>query len=42
MRRPVIMDTTRARKLLGWRPRHDARDTLQEMVRAARSERLIR
>jgi len=42
VRRPVIMDTTRARKLLGWRPRHDARDTLQEMVRAARSERLIR
>jgi UDP-glucose 4-epimerase len=42
VRRPVIMDTSRARELLGWRPRHDARDTLQEMVAAARSERLIR
>jgi UDP-glucose 4-epimerase len=42
VRRPVIMDTSRARDLLGWRPRHDARETLQEMVRAARSGRLIR
>jgi UDP-glucose 4-epimerase len=42
VRRPVLMDTTRARKLLGWRPRHDARETLHEMVQAARSERLIR
>jgi UDP-glucose 4-epimerase len=42
VRRPVLMDTTRARKLLGWRPRHDARETLNEMVQAARSERLIR
>jgi UDP-glucose 4-epimerase len=41
-RRPVIMDTSRAHKLLGWRPRHTARQTLQEMVQAARSERLIR
>jgi UDP-glucose 4-epimerase len=41
-RRPVIMDTTRARTLLGWQPRHDARETLEQMVRAARSERLIR
>jgi len=42
VRRPVIMDTTRARRQLGWRPRHDARETLTEMVAAARSERLIR
>jgi nucleoside-diphosphate-sugar epimerase len=42
MRRPVIMDTTRARTLLGWQPRHDARETLREMVAAAREERLIR
>jgi UDP-glucose 4-epimerase len=42
VRHPVIMDTSRARTLLGWRPRHDARDTLVEMVAAARSERLIR
>jgi nucleoside-diphosphate-sugar epimerase len=42
IRRPVIMDTTRARTVLGWQPRHDARDTLQAMVRAARAEGLIR
>ena len=41
-RRPVIMDTTRARTLLGWQPRHDARETLAQMVQAARSEQLIR
>ena len=42
LRRPVIMDTSRARDLLGWAPAHDARETLEQMVRAARSERLIR
>ncbi len=42
VRRPVIMDTTRARTLLGWEPTHDARETLREMVSAARAERLIR
>ena len=42
VRRPVIMDTSRARDVLGWRPRHDARETLEAMVQAARSERIIR
>jgi UDP-glucose 4-epimerase len=42
VRRPVIMDTSRARDRLGWTPRHDARETLAAMVQAARSERLIR
>jgi UDP-glucose 4-epimerase len=42
VRRPVVMDTSRARRLLGWQPRHDARETLAQMVQAARSERLIR
>jgi UDP-glucose 4-epimerase len=42
VRRPVIMDTTRARTVLGWQPRHDARETLEAMVRAWRSEQLIR
>jgi UDP-glucose 4-epimerase len=42
LRRPVIMDTTRARTILGWAPRHDARETLAAMVRAAREEQLIR
>ena len=42
LRRPVIMDTSRARELLGWEPQHDARETLEQMVGAARAERLIR
>ncbi len=41
-RSPVVMDTSKARRELRWRPKHDARETLQEMVDAARSERLIR
>jgi nucleoside-diphosphate-sugar epimerase len=39
---PVLMDTERARRVLRWRPAHDARETLNAMVRAARSEQLIR
>jgi UDP-glucose 4-epimerase len=39
---PVLMDTTKARRELRWRPRHDARETLRPMVDAARSERLLR
>lgn len=42
LRWPVLMDTSRARRLLGWRPRHDARQTLTDTVEAARSARLIR
>jgi nucleoside-diphosphate-sugar epimerase len=42
LRRSVIMDTSRARDLLGWAPEHDARETLEQMVRAARAERLVR
>ena len=42
VRTPVLMDTAKARRELRWRPRHDARETLQEMVDAARSEQLIR
>jgi UDP-glucose 4-epimerase len=42
LRRPVLMDTAKARRVLGWRPRHDAAETLQAMVNAARAERLIR
>jgi UDP-glucose 4-epimerase len=37
LRRPVLMDTSRARVELGWRPQHDARQTLREMVAAYRS-----
>jgi nucleoside-diphosphate-sugar epimerase len=42
VRRPVLMDTTRARQQLGWRPHHDVNETLAAMVQAGRSERLIR
>ncbi|MDA0162708.1 NAD-dependent epimerase/dehydratase family protein [Solirubrobacter ginsenosidimutans] len=34
LRTPVIMDTGKARKQLGWRPRYDSRATLDELVRA--------
>ncbi|MGO9884028.1 MAG: NAD-dependent epimerase/dehydratase family protein [Solirubrobacteraceae bacterium] len=42
LRRPVLMDTGKARRELGWEPRHDAAQTLRAMVETARSERLIR
>ncbi|MFL5823511.1 MAG: NAD-dependent epimerase/dehydratase family protein [Solirubrobacteraceae bacterium] len=42
VRAPVLMDTAKARRELRWRPRHDAHQTLTEMVQAARSEQLIR
>ena len=41
LREPVLMDTAKARRELGWEPRHSARETLTEMVRAARSRQLI-
>jgi UDP-glucose 4-epimerase len=37
IRTPVLMKTTHARKALGWRPRHTARATLDEMVAAQRA-----
>jgi len=36
MRRPVLMDTTKARRELRWRPGHDAAETLRETVAAVR------
>jgi nucleoside-diphosphate-sugar epimerase len=42
LRHPVLMDTTRAREQLGWRPEHDAAETLEAMVTAGRSASLIR
>jgi UDP-glucose 4-epimerase len=42
IRTPVLMDTKKARRELGWRPQHEALETLKEMVSAARDGRLIR
>jgi UDP-glucose 4-epimerase len=36
VRKPVLMKTDRARKLLKWKPEHTARNTLEEMCRAQR------
>jgi UDP-glucose 4-epimerase len=41
-REPVIMSASKARRELGWRPRHDAMHTLRETISAARLDRLIR
>jgi nucleoside-diphosphate-sugar epimerase len=32
LRRPVLMDVSKARRLLRWRPRYDARETLRLTV----------
>jgi nucleoside-diphosphate-sugar epimerase len=40
-RQPVLMDTAKARRELGWHPRHDAIDTLRSMAAAARDEGLL-
>ena len=37
-RKPVLMKTERARKQLGWKPKHTAKSTLKQMVDAYRSE----
>jgi UDP-glucose 4-epimerase len=41
LRHPLIMDTTKAKRELGWRPRHDVRDTLRETVAGARRLELL-
>ena len=38
---PVVMDTSRARELLGWAPRHDTMDTLRETVDGARRAGIV-
>lgn len=37
IRRPLLVDTTRARRKLHWMPHHDARGTLRETIAAARA-----
>jgi len=41
-RQPMIMSTSKARRELRWRPRHDALHTLRETITATRMNRLIR
>jgi UDP-glucose 4-epimerase len=41
LRTPVVMDTTKARRELGWEPRFDARETLVQTAVAAREEGLL-
>jgi UDP-glucose 4-epimerase len=38
LRTPVLMDSSKARRLLRWRPRHDALETLRQTVAAARED----
>lgn len=38
---PVLMDTTRAREVLGWRPMHDAAATLRATVEGAREAGIV-
>jgi nucleoside-diphosphate-sugar epimerase len=41
LRIPVMMDTAKARRELGWRPRFDAAETLTQTVISAREEGLL-
>jgi UDP-glucose 4-epimerase len=41
LRTPVLMDTSKARRELGWEPRHAAHETLRETVAAAREGGLL-
>lgn len=41
VRVPVLMDTSKAKAGLGWRPRYDALETLAETIQAARDEGLV-
>jgi nucleoside-diphosphate-sugar epimerase len=41
LRKPVLMDTAKARRELRWRPRRDAHQTLEQTVEAARTSGVI-
>jgi nucleoside-diphosphate-sugar epimerase len=41
LRKPVLMDTAKARRELRWRPRHGAQETLRETVAAARAAGIV-
>jgi nucleoside-diphosphate-sugar epimerase len=38
---PVVMDTSKARRALAWKPKHDAASVLRETVARARAEGLV-
>jgi nucleoside-diphosphate-sugar epimerase len=38
---PVLMDAAKARRGLGWKPQHDAEETLRQMVIGARQAGLL-
>ena len=38
MRKPVLMKTDRAKKLLGWKPKYTSKATLKDLVAAYRDE----
>ncbi len=42
LREPVMMDTTKAHRELGWRPKHDARSTVRATIEANRLSRMVR
>ena len=35
------MDPTKARRELGWRPRHDAAETMRETIASAKAARIV-
>jgi UDP-glucose 4-epimerase len=41
LRVPTIMDASKARRRLGWRPKYDARETLRQTALAAREQGLV-
>ncbi len=41
LRKPVLMDTAKARRQLRWRARHDASETLRQTVAAARAAGVV-
>jgi UDP-glucose 4-epimerase len=41
LRKPVLMDTAKARRALRWRARHDAKETLAETVEGAREAGIV-
>ena len=41
LRKPVLMDTAKARRELRWRARHDGHETLAQTIEAAREAGIV-